>query len=94
MRRPIRHLFLFIGAEPNTDWLSGSGVALDAKGFVLTGADGRPTQAAGDQPPGRLRHRRRPVELGQARRRGGRRGRPGGGNSACLFGWGQPEAGR
>jgi thioredoxin reductase (NADPH) len=38
-RRPIRHLFLFIGAEPNTDWLSGSGVALDQKGFVLTGAD-------------------------------------------------------
>jgi thioredoxin reductase (NADPH) len=38
-RRPIRHLFLFIGAEPNTDWLSGSGVALDPKGFVLTGAD-------------------------------------------------------
>jgi thioredoxin reductase (NADPH) len=44
VRRPIRHLFLFIGADPNTDWLSGSGVALDAKGFVLTGedaADGR-----------------------------------------------------
>jgi thioredoxin reductase (NADPH) len=39
VRRPIRHLFLFIGAEPNTDWLSGSGVALDAKGFVLTGAE-------------------------------------------------------
>ncbi len=38
-RRPIRHLFLFIGATPNTDWLSGSGVALDAKGFVLTGGD-------------------------------------------------------
>jgi thioredoxin reductase (NADPH) len=37
VRRPIRHLFLFIGAEPNTNWLSGSGVALDAKGFVLTG---------------------------------------------------------
>jgi thioredoxin reductase (NADPH) len=37
--RHIQHLFLFIGAEPNTDWLSGSGVALDAKGFVLTGAD-------------------------------------------------------
>jgi thioredoxin reductase (NADPH) len=31
-------LFLFIGAEPNTDWLAGSGVSLDAKGFVLTGA--------------------------------------------------------
>ena len=40
VRRPIRHLFLFIGADPNTDWLSGSGVALDAKGFVLTGGDG------------------------------------------------------
>jgi thioredoxin reductase (NADPH) len=37
VRRPIRHLFLFIGAEPNTDWLSGSGVTLDAKGFVMTG---------------------------------------------------------
>jgi len=37
VRRPIRHLFLFIGAEPNADWLSGSGVALDPKGFVLTG---------------------------------------------------------
>ena len=39
VRRPIHHLFLFIGADPNTDWLAGSGVALDAKGFVLTGAD-------------------------------------------------------
>jgi thioredoxin reductase (NADPH) len=37
--RPIRHLFLFIGADPNTDWLAGSGVACDAKGFVLTGED-------------------------------------------------------
>ncbi len=39
VRRPIRHLFLFIGADPNTAWLSGSGVKLDPKGFVLTGAD-------------------------------------------------------
>jgi thioredoxin reductase (NADPH) len=29
-------LFLFIGADPNTDWLSGC-VELDAKGFVVTG---------------------------------------------------------
>ena len=36
IRRPIRHLFLFIGADPNSDWLSGC-VKLDAKGFVLTG---------------------------------------------------------
>jgi thioredoxin reductase (NADPH) len=39
MRRSIRHLFLFIGAEPNTSWLSGSDVALDGKGFVRTGAE-------------------------------------------------------
>ena len=42
-RRSIRHLFLFIGAEPNGAWLSGC-VKLDSKGFVLTGqsaANGR-----------------------------------------------------
>ncbi len=38
IRRPIRHLFLFIGAAPNSDWLSGA-VMLDPKGFVLTGED-------------------------------------------------------
>ncbi len=37
--RPVRHLFLFIGADPNTDWLAGSGVALDANGFILTGPE-------------------------------------------------------
>jgi thioredoxin reductase (NADPH) len=35
----IRHLFLFIGADPNTDWLSKCDVALDANGFVRTGAE-------------------------------------------------------
>ena len=39
VRRTARHLFLFIGADPNTRWLNGSGVTLDPKGFVLTGAD-------------------------------------------------------
>jgi thioredoxin reductase (NADPH) len=38
-RRPLRHMFLFIGADPNTDWLKGSGIALDPKSFVLTGND-------------------------------------------------------
>lgn len=33
----IAHLFLFIGADPNTDWLAGSGINLDQKGFVVTG---------------------------------------------------------
>jgi thioredoxin reductase (NADPH) len=41
VRRAVRHLFLFIGADPNTDWLSGSGVALDDKGFIRTGETGR-----------------------------------------------------
>jgi thioredoxin reductase (NADPH) len=36
--RPIRHLFCMAGASPNTDWL-GACVAIDDKGFVLTGAD-------------------------------------------------------
>jgi thioredoxin reductase (NADPH) len=45
MRRPIRHLFLFIGADPNSDWLSGC-VKLDTKGFVLTGEG-----AAGERHP-------------------------------------------
>ncbi len=35
----IRHLFLFIGADPNTDWLAQCDVALDGKGFVRTGGD-------------------------------------------------------
>ena len=36
-KRPARHLFLFIGADPNTNWLAGSGVELDARGFVRAG---------------------------------------------------------
>ncbi len=39
MSRRIRHLFLFIGAEPNTAWLSQDDVALDDNGFVRTGAE-------------------------------------------------------
>ena len=39
VRRPIHHVFLFIGAEPNSSWLTDAGVALDSRGFVLTGAD-------------------------------------------------------
>ncbi len=39
VRRELRHLFLCIGADPNSDWLAGSGVALDPRGFVLTGPD-------------------------------------------------------
>ena len=37
--KPIRHLFLFIGADPATTWLRDSAVTLDAKNFILTGSD-------------------------------------------------------
>ena len=37
--RPIRHVFLFIGADPATAWLRDSGVALDSKNYILTGSD-------------------------------------------------------
>jgi thioredoxin reductase (NADPH) len=44
--RPMRHLFLFIGADPNAGWLQGC-VGTDAKGFVTTGADPKlPLQTA------------------------------------------------
>ncbi|MGY6154823.1 FAD-dependent oxidoreductase [Paraburkholderia graminis] len=33
------HLFVFIGAEPNTGWLDQCAVSLDSSGFILTGAD-------------------------------------------------------
>jgi thioredoxin reductase (NADPH) len=46
VRQPIRHLFLFIGAEPNTNWLVNSGITLDANGFILTG-----DEAGGDRHP-------------------------------------------
>jgi thioredoxin reductase (NADPH) len=43
-RLEARSLFVFIGAEPHVRWL-GDQLALDDRGFILTGAD---TQLAGD----------------------------------------------
>jgi thioredoxin reductase (NADPH) len=37
-KQPIRHLFVMIGADPNTSWLDGC-LALDKKGFIKTGSD-------------------------------------------------------
>ena len=37
-RLPASYLFLFLGADPCTDWL-GSAIARDDDGFILTGAD-------------------------------------------------------
>jgi thioredoxin reductase (NADPH) len=50
VRLPVRHLFLFLGAEPNTDWLN-SCVALDDKQFVLTGADVPRAAWCSERPP-------------------------------------------
>ena len=37
-RMPLNYLFLFLGADPCTDWL-GDTIARDEKGFILTGPD-------------------------------------------------------
>ncbi|MDB6092411.1 MAG: thioredoxin reductase [Gammaproteobacteria bacterium] len=47
-KRAIRHVFLFIGAVPNTDWLKQCAVIVDAKGFVQTGGPGAMSAAAGE----------------------------------------------
>jgi thioredoxin reductase (NADPH) len=47
-RLPATCLFVFIGAEPRTDWLEGF-VARDSRGFVLAGPD---VMRAGKRPPG------------------------------------------
>jgi thioredoxin reductase (NADPH) len=39
--RPIHHLFLMLGAVPNTQWLNGC-LELDEKGFIVTGTGGKP----------------------------------------------------
>lgn len=47
---PLCHLFLFVGAEPETDWLQGCGAAVDGSGFVLTGIQAR-QQGDGEPAP-------------------------------------------
>ncbi|WP_317201621.1 FAD-dependent oxidoreductase [Janthinobacterium sp.] len=37
--RPVRRVFLFLGADPNTDWLADCGVGVDEHGFIRTGFD-------------------------------------------------------
>ena len=50
-RRPIRHLFLFIGAAPNTDWLTGSAIAAGRQGLRSDRRrGGRRSTSSGNQP--------------------------------------------
>jgi len=54
---PSRHIFLFVGADPNTDWLHGCWIELDRHGFVLTGRDlGAAALAAAGWDEGREPH--------------------------------------
>jgi thioredoxin reductase (NADPH) len=46
----IRHVFIMAGASPRTQWLKGC-LALDDKGFVLTGRDLDSPGASGVKPP-------------------------------------------
>ena len=95
---PVAAAFVFIGADPRTSWL-GDALVTDDDGFVVTGdalqlthldpaGDGRQRVpvCARDQPPGRLRRRRRAVRLDQARRLRGGRGRDGGPDAASVSG--------
>ncbi|MEZ0310955.1 MAG: FAD-dependent oxidoreductase [Myxococcota bacterium] len=47
-----KHLFSFIGAEPNTDWLEGCDVEVDANGFVCTGNGKNPAWTLQTNIPG------------------------------------------
>jgi thioredoxin reductase (NADPH) len=44
-RLALHHLFLFIGADPNSDWLKGC-VHTDANGFVITGGGALPLETS------------------------------------------------
>ena len=44
-RCAMKHLFLFIGADPNTGWLHGC-IDTDAKGFVTTGGSALPLETS------------------------------------------------
>jgi thioredoxin reductase (NADPH) len=48
--RPIRNVFLFVGANPETRWLKSCPVALDDHGFVLTGAAATPSDSVQPAP--------------------------------------------
>jgi hypothetical protein len=80
------HAFVFIGAQPRTEWLDGT-LLRDERGFLLTGpdlvVDGQRTArlaagprpvAAGGEHPRRVRRWGRPRRLGQAGRLCRRRG--------------------
>jgi thioredoxin reductase (NADPH) len=51
---PARHVFVFIGCEPHTDWVTDH-LAVDDGGYILTGSDVSRTAADGGVRDDRLR---------------------------------------
>jgi thioredoxin reductase (NADPH) len=51
--KPIRRVFLFVGADPNTEWLANCGVKVSEKGFVCTGFELSPDEYVRHQTPGK-----------------------------------------
>lgn len=47
--QPIRHVFLMLGATPNTQWLGGC-LHLDHNGFICTGAEAGPPVSPTERP--------------------------------------------
>lgn len=45
VHRAVRHMFLFIGADPNAEWASNC-VATDGKGFIVTGQRALPLETS------------------------------------------------
>lgn len=58
--KPVRRIFLFVGADPNTGWLENCGVKVNDKGFVCTGWDLSP---AGQEQWVHSENRRQPLQL-------------------------------
>ncbi|KIO48545.1 thioredoxin reductase [Nitrosospira sp. NpAV] len=58
--RLTRRIFLFVGADPNTEWLENCGVKLNDRGFVCTGLDLSPADYARSA---HSKNGRRPLQL-------------------------------
>jgi thioredoxin reductase (NADPH) len=54
--KPVRRVFLFVGADPNTGWLANCGVKVNDKGFVCTGVDLAPGEYVRPGPAEKDRH--------------------------------------
>ena len=92
--KPIRHVFLFIGADPATSLAQGQRDRFGRQEFRFNGLGRslrrppvkqsiRPSAAAGNQRSWRVRHRRRAVWVSQAGGRGNRRGSSRCGGTTC-----------